>query len=119
MDSAQATAIIKKHVTALEMAGGKCYLSQSSTRLGNSRQFQPKEGRHSYSKSTAGGLYLQQSIGDTCKTDLVFSKTCLATQGMTIPRLELLGVLNGVRALWKELHQEVSCHLFTDSVCVL
>lgn len=67
-------------------------------------------------------IYLHQSTGDTCKTDLIFSKTRLAPQGTTIPRLELLGVLIGVRALKfvrKELHQEVPCHLFTDSVCVL
>ena len=67
-------------------------------------------------------IYLNQSIGDTCKIDLVFSKTRLVPQGT---RLELLGVLTGytgVRALKfvrKELHREVPCHLFTDSVCVL
>ena len=67
-------------------------------------------------------IYLHQSIGDTCKADLVFSKTRLAPPGTTIPRLELLGVLIGVRALkfvWKQLYQKVPCHLFTDSVCVL
>ena len=67
-------------------------------------------------------VYLYQSIGNTCKTDLIFSKTRLAPQGTTIPRLELLGVLIGVRALKfvrKELYREVPCHLFTDSVCVL
>ena len=67
-------------------------------------------------------IYLHQSIGDTCKADLVFSKTRLAPQGTTIPRLELLGVLVGVRALKfvrQQLHQELPCHLFTDSVCVL
>ena len=67
-------------------------------------------------------IYLHQSIGNTCKADLVFSKTRLAPQGTTIPRLELLGVLVGVRALKfvrQQLHQELPCHLFTDSVCVL
>ena len=66
-------------------------------------------------------IYLHQSIGDTCKADLVFSKTRLAPPGTTIPRLELLGVLIGVRALKfvrKQLYHEVPCHLFTDSVCV-
>ena len=67
-------------------------------------------------------IYLYQLIGDTCKTDLVFSKTRLVPQETTIPRLKLLGVLIGVRALKfvrKELHREVPCHLFTDLVCVL
>ena len=39
-----------------------------------------------------------------------------------IPQLELLGVLIGVRALkfmCGELCLQVSCHLFTDSLCVL
>ena len=44
-------------------------------------------------------VYLHQSAGDTYKTDLVFSKTRLAPHGITIPRLELLGVLIGVIAL--------------------
>ena len=67
-------------------------------------------------------IYLHQSVGDTCKADLIFSKTRLAPQETTIPRLELLGVLIGVRAVKfvrKELHQNVPCHVFTDSVCVL
>jgi len=67
-------------------------------------------------------VYLHQSAGDTYKTDLVFSKTCLAPHGITVPRLELLGVLIGVRALkflCDELCLQVSCHLFTDSLCVL
>ena len=34
-------------------------------------------------------IYLHQSTGDTCKTDLIFSKTRLAPQGTTVPRLEL------------------------------
>jgi len=67
-------------------------------------------------------VYLHQSAGDTYKTDLLFSKTRLAPHGTTIPRLELLGVLIGVRALTflcGELCLQVSCHLFTDSLCVL
>ena len=48
--------LLGKHVTALEMAGGECYLPQSTTRLGNRKQFQPEGGRHSYPKSTAGSL---------------------------------------------------------------
>ena len=67
-------------------------------------------------------IYLHQSFGDIYKADLIFSKTRLAPLGTTIPRLELLGVLIGIRALkfvQKELHVQVSCHLFTDSLCVL
>ena len=55
-------------------------------------------------------IYLHQSIGDTCKADLVFSKTRLAPPGTIIPRLELLGVLIDERALKfvrKKLYQEV------------
>ena len=67
-------------------------------------------------------IYLHQSFGDIYKADLIFSKTHLAPLGTTIPQLELLGVLIGIRALkfvQKELHVQVSCHLFTDSLCVL
>ena len=62
------------------------------------------------------------SLFDSCKTNLIFCKTRLAPQNTTIPRLELLGVLIGVRALkfvTKELHVEVAhTFLFTDSLCV-
>ena len=70
----------------------------------------------------ATAVYLHQSYRDTFKADLIFSKTCLAPQGTTIPRLELLGALIGIRALkflLKEVHLQVSCYLFTDSLCVL
>ena len=57
------------------------------------------------------------------KVDLIFSKTRLAPIQITIPRLELLGVLIGVRALKfveKELHLPVNSKvLWTDSQCVL
>ena len=54
---------------------------------------------------------------------LIFSKTRLAPDQITIPRLELLGVLIGVRALKfveNQLHLPVmSKILYTDSQCVL
>ena len=54
---------------------------------------------------------------------MIFSKTCLVPSETTIPRLELLAVLIGVRALkfvGKELHLPTSDNvLFTDSTCVL
>jgi len=74
-------------------------------------------------KAYSAAIYLRQSLFDSCKTDLIFCKTHLAPQNNTIPRLELLGVLIGVRALkfvTKELHVEVAhTFLFTDSLCVL
>ena len=50
-------------------------------------------------KTYSAAIYLRQSLFDSCKTDLIFCKTRLAPQNTTIPRLELLGVLIGVRAL--------------------
>ena len=77
------------------------------------------------SKAYATAVYLHQFLPDTCNcsADLVFSKTHLAPQGITIPRLELLGVFIGTRAMRfieKELHLPISAKvLWTDSQCVL
>ena len=74
-------------------------------------------------KAYSAAIYLSQSLTDSCKTDLIFCKTCLAPQNTTIPRLELLGVLIGVRTLKfviKELHLLIDhTFVFTDSLCVL
>ena len=74
-------------------------------------------------KAYATAIYLHQSCSDSCKVDLIFSKTRLAPENMTIPRLELMGVLVGVCALkfvTSELHlQLTSIIVFTDSMCVL
>jgi len=74
-------------------------------------------------KAYATAVYLHQLSPDSCSVDLVFSKTRLAPQEITIPRLELLGVLIGTRALRfveKELHLPISSKvLWTDSQCVL
>ena len=71
----------------------------------------------------ATSVYLHQSSTDSCRVDLVFSKTRLAPSETTIPRLELLAVLIGVRALrfvMREFHLPTSgLTLFTDSICVL
>ena len=68
-------------------------------------------------------IYLHQSSDGNCRSDLIFSKTRLAPSETTIPRLELLAVLIGVRALkfvGRELHLTISSFvLFTDSTCVL
>ena len=74
-------------------------------------------------KAYATAIYLHQSFANRFKGDLIFSKTRLAPSNTTIPRLELLGVLIGVRALkfvLQELHMQVA-HIFvlTDSLCVL
>lgn len=58
-------------------------------------------------KAYAIAVYLSQSLSNCYKTNLIFSKTWLAPQNTTIPQLELLGVLIGVRALkfvLNELH---------------
>ena len=74
-------------------------------------------------KAYATAIYLLQSLSGSHKSDLIFSKTRLSPQNITISRLELLGVLIGVRALkfvLNELHLKVT-HMvvFTDSLCVL
>ena len=74
-------------------------------------------------KAYATAIYLLQSASNSYKTNLIFAKTRLAPQNVTIPRLELLGVLIGVRTLkfiMNELYIQVT-HMvvFTDSLCVL
>ena len=68
-------------------------------------------------------VYLHQmSLGEG-KADLIFSKTRLSPQRVTIPRLELLVVLIGVRALkfiQNEIHLPIKAKIiYTDSQCVL
>ena len=75
-------------------------------------------------KAYAATVYLHQDSSGNCKADLIFSKTRLAPhKSVTIPRLELLGVLIGTRALrfvQKELHLSISSKvLWTDSQCVI
>ena len=74
-------------------------------------------------KAYATAIYLHQSCSDLCKVDLIFAKTRLAPENMTIPRLGLMGVLIGVRALkfvTSELRlQLTNTIIFTDSMCVL
>ena len=50
-------------------------------------------------KAYAAVVYLYHSSLDKYKADLIFSKARLAPDKITIPRLELLGVLIGVHAL--------------------
>ena len=68
-------------------------------------------------------VYLHQASSIEGKADLIFSKTRLAPQKVTIPRLELLGVLIGIRALkfiQNEIHLPIRTKiLYTDSQCVL
>ena len=74
-------------------------------------------------KAYALTIYLHQASGDNCKADLLLSKTRLAPQKVTVPRLELLGVLIGIRALkstLKEINLPIKDKiLYTDSQCVL
>lgn len=74
-------------------------------------------------KAYATSIYLSQT-GNVTKTDLIFSKGRLAPlKGMTIPKLELMAVLIGVRCLEfvrKEINLPVDdIIVFTDSQCVL
>ena len=76
--------------------------------------------QHSY----AAAVYLVVRSGSAYTAFLLYSKMRLAPQKTTsIPRLELLGVLIGVRAITfvhDQLHRHVdSQHLWTDSRCVL
>ena len=72
----------------------------------------------------AATVYLHQSCGNMRKVDLLFSKTRLAPKKqLSIPRLELLAALIGMRCLnfvQKELNMDiVSKHIWLDSQCVL
>ena len=74
----------------------------------------------------AAVIYLRISTADSVKTTLIFSKCRLAPTKktkLTIPRLELMAVLIGCRALKlveEHLHVPLKRHiLFTDSQCVL
>ena len=75
--------------------------------------------KHAY----AVAVYLRVSNGHEIDSNLIFSKTRLSpTKEMTIPRLELLGVLIGCRTskfLVKQLGVDVKQLLFTDSICVI
>ena len=75
------------------------------------------------SKAYAAVIYLCQASKTSTKVDLIFSKTRLASEHVTIPRLELLGILIGVRGLKfveKELGFPVTSKvLWTDSQCAL
>ena len=76
--------------------------------------------KHSY----AAAVYLVVRTDSAQRAFLLYSKMRLAPQKTTsIPRLELLGVVIGVRAITfvhNQLHRHVeSQHLWTDSRCVL
>ena len=69
-------------------------------------------------------MFLVQSIEIESRSELLFAKSRLApTQGMTIPRLELMAMLIGVRSL-KFVTNQINLTLersvvFSDSQCVL
>ena len=75
------------------------------------------------SKAYATVIYLHQISKSSTRVDLIFSKTRLASEYFTIPRLELLGILIGVRGLKfveAELDLPVSSKvLWTVSQCAL
>ena len=74
-------------------------------------------------KAYAAVIYLYQASKSSTRVDLIFSKTWLASEHVTIPRLELLGILIGIRGLKfveKELDIPVTSKiLWTDSQCTL
>ena len=69
-------------------------------------------------------IYILQTARGSCKADVVFSKLRLApNKKITIPRLELLGALNGTRCM-KFVATQLQLpifqkHLWIDSQCVL
>ncbi len=73
----------------------------------------------------SANVYLRVSTPAECKVNLIFSKTRLAPSKaeITIPRLELLGVLIGIRMLnfiQTQLNLPIGSRiLWTDSQCVL
>ena len=72
----------------------------------------------------AATVYLLQENNNETRSDLIFSKTRFApVKGMTIPKLELMGVLIGVRSIQfvkNELHLTIEqVRVATDSQCVL
>ena len=72
----------------------------------------------------SAAVYLKASDGTKCQVRLVFSKTRVSPKKKaSIPRLELLAVLIGVRILkWIEHGLSIDIdekHLWTDSQCVL
>lgn len=74
--------------------------------------------------SFAAAAYLTQRFPEKSETKLIFSKNRLAPiKGITIPRLELLGILIGTRLikfLKKEIDIDITkCVLWSDSLCVL
>ena len=74
--------------------------------------------------ANAAVVYLVQSRGCDIKPDIIFLKTRLSpTSKTTIPRLELMAVVIGVRCLYfinSQIQQIVSAFkLFTDSQCTL
>lgn len=67
---------------------------------------------------------MYQTNGKEKQANLIFSKTSLAPlKGMTIPRMELMAVLMGVRCVKfaeKQLQITISnIQIWTDSTCVL
>ena len=76
------------------------------------------------SKAYATCVYLRQICNGVAKVDLIFAKSRLAPlKGMTMPRLELLAVLIGVRSLQfvkEQLKLKITkTLLWTDSKCVI
>lgn len=75
-------------------------------------------------KAYAAVIYLVQTSEMNRKSQLIFSKSRLAPiKCLTIPRLEFMAVLIGVRCIRFVRTQlrlpMVECHLFTDTQCVL
>ncbi|XP_045185375.2 uncharacterized protein LOC123543362 [Mercenaria mercenaria] len=71
----------------------------------------------------ANAVYIRQKNNCDFRSDLVFSKTRLApTKGMSIPRMELMGVLIGVRCVnfvKNKLNLPIDEVCLSDSQCVL
>ncbi|CAC5412906.1 unnamed protein product [Mytilus coruscus] len=75
-------------------------------------------------KAYACAIYLRHETDESCRVDLIYSKTRLAPiKKISIPRLELLAVIIGIRCLaFIESHLKITVQkktLWTDSQCVI
>ncbi|VDI44462.1 Hypothetical predicted protein [Mytilus galloprovincialis] len=75
-------------------------------------------------KAYACAIYLRHETDESCRVDLIYSKTRLAPiKKVSIPRLELLAVIIGIRCLaFIESNLKITVEkktLWTDSQCVI
>jgi hypothetical protein len=113
-------ALVADHIQELEQMMIPRLLPMSSTGINSLAVFCDAS-----EKAYACCVYIRRQTGFEWETDLAFAKMRLApAKGhLTIPRLELMALLIGVRAakfVQKNLHRPIQeTHIFTDSECCL